>query len=435
LAPYIAPTITATMEHDISIVPIGYQDSTNSAYDTLPSSTPSQTRPDAPKSTTFATTSSIHRLDSKEGSNNWRFQTPKYGLTTHPNARPEPRPFVNKYFFKRPRLLQYYSDGAIVDSRGHKLAGPGTPAGEFALSTTTSGAASSFDSTPEHLVEESSDPGTSKIQRDWLNLFIDLLWVGIISNISSSFVASAFSTSPSTPTWGYAFLEFMTLFLTAFRFWSYIRKFLNNFFRKDFFQSVFLTWVLVLAMFFGNQTPYFLDDAGGKWIIATFLVAKASFVAVEALYCFYIKEIRREFLLTFLISIPVTTLWASALGVSWPARAALMLPAVLLEGVVSAIIALPLGDWFLRGAPKKALDPDNFVDRLQGFFIIVLGEGVYGLIAGNNWGVGLNSRVSYAIEALMIYSAIFWLFFTGDQTKTYIHAIYRNRYTMLAFQG
>jgi hypothetical protein len=143
----------------------------------------------------------------------------------------------------------------------------------------------------------------------------------------------------------------------------------------------------VLALFFGNQTPYFLDEAGGMWIIGTFLTAKGSFVAMEVFYSCFIPSLRREVLVTFLISIPVAVLWGGAVWLDWPARGALVLPAVIFEGIVSAIIALPVGDWFLRGAPKKALDPDNFVDRLQGFFIIVVGVGVYALISGNDWGV------------------------------------------------
>jgi low temperature requirement protein LtrA len=387
----------------------------------------SSTGPDMPKSTARTATDDMSKSTSKEASS-WRRRLPQHSFTMLPNARAEPRPFINKYFFKRPRLLQYYDGGALVDSHGNRL-GPTNPTDLIpSRSAATEGSASSV---PAQLVDESHAPETSKIQRDWLNLFIDLLWVGIVSNISSSFVSAAFEPASS---WGYAFLEFAVLFITAFRFWSYIRKFLNNFFNKDFTQSLFLTWVLVLALFFGNQTPYFLDPVGGEVIIATFLTAKGSFILVEALYCIFIPSMRREFLLTFLISIPVAALWGASVAVEWPARAALILPAVLFEGVVSAIIALPLGDWFLHGAPKKALDPDNFVERLQGFFIIVLGEGVYALISGDNWGVGLSAQMVFAIESLIVYYSLFWLFFMGDQTKTYIHAIYRNRYTSLAFQ-
>ena len=267
-----------------------------------------------------------------------------------------------------------------------------------------------------------------------MNLFIDLLWVGIVSNISSSFVSTAFEAGTI---WGYAFLEFIVLFQTAFRFWSYIRKFLNNFFNKDFSQSIFLTWVLILALLFGNQTPYFLDPIGNQYVIATFLVAKASFISIEGLYCWFIPSLKREFRVTALIAIPATGLWIGSVFVSWPTQAALILPAVVLEGLISAVISLPVGDkYLLRGAPKKALDPDNFVERLQGFFTIVLGEGVYGLVVpgGAGWGVGLTGQVGSAIQALVVYYSLFWMFFTGDQSMSSVHAIYRNRYTSLAFQ-
>jgi hypothetical protein len=42
------------------------------------------------------------------------------GLTLLPTARIQSRPFSNKYFFKRPRLLQYYSQGVLVDSHGRR---------------------------------------------------------------------------------------------------------------------------------------------------------------------------------------------------------------------------------------------------------------------------------------------------------------------------
>jgi low temperature requirement protein LtrA len=156
---------------------------------------------------------------------------------------------------------------------------------------------------------------------------------------------------------------------------------------------------------------------------------------MEGFYCLFIPEARWEFTVTTIITLPVIGLWSAALALNWPKRAALILPALFFEVLASDILALPLGDWFLRGAPKKALDPDNLVDRLQGFFIIVLGEGVFGLVTGSDWGIGFTPRVICAIQALLIYYNIFWLFFTGDQTKTYIHAVYRNRYTALAFQS
>ncbi len=171
----------------------------------------------------------------------------------------EDRPFFHKYFFRRPRLLQYYENGELVDSHGHR---------------------SSVD-VYEHLVDDTS--GDPKVQRgelqylyaegvsthcglDFLNLFIDLLWAGIISNISENFVNSAFDPGSS---WGLAFMEFAILLLTAFKMWNYLRKFLNSFFNKDLLQSMFIIWILVVALYFGNQAPNFLKPGGRAIIIWT----------------------------------------------------------------------------------------------------------------------------------------------------------------------
>jgi low temperature requirement protein LtrA len=134
------------------------------------------------------------------------------------------------------------------------------------------------------------------------------------------------------------------------------------------------------------------------------------------------------------IALPVGVLWGIAVSIPWPTQAALILPALLLECLVSAITALPVGDWFLRGAPRKAVDADNFVERLSGFFIIVLGEGVYDLVSGNDWGEGFSVQVVFGIQVLIVYYSLFWLFFTGDQTKMFIHAVHRSQYHSSAFQ-
>ena len=144
---------------------------------------------------------------------------------------------------------------------------------------------------------------------------------------------------------------------------------------------------------------------------------------------------RRQLLISAIIAIPGSALWIGALKVAWPSKVALMLPALLLESLATVLISLPAGDWFLRGAPKMALDPDNYIERLQGFFIIILGEGVFTLIQGSTWGLGISLHVGAGVMALLIFYSLLQLFFTGDRTKTYIHAVFRNRYTTVAFEA
>lgn len=57
---------------------------------------------------------------------------------------------------------------------------------------------------------------------EWFNLFIDLIWVGIVSNIGEAFLSTAFESENSKLALG--LLEFLILFLTAWRIWNSLRK-------------------------------------------------------------------------------------------------------------------------------------------------------------------------------------------------------------------
>jgi hypothetical protein len=156
---------------------------------------------------------------------------------------------------------------------------------------------------------------------------------------------------------------------------------------------------------------------------------------MQIFYCIFIPEIRRERALSFLLSLPITGLWIGALKLSWPSQAALVLPALMLESLSSLLVSLPVGDRFRGGEPERVIDPDKDIARLQGFFTLIIGEGVFGLIVGNDSGLGFGDKVVLSVEALIIYYVVFTLFFLGDSSKTYIHALFRNRYTAAAFES
>ena len=156
---------------------------------------------------------------------------------------------------------------------------------------------------------------------------------------------------------------------------------------------------------------------------------------MELLYIIFILYLRREIALNFIFGIPITGLWIGALKLDWPSNAALILPALVLEGLAQTLMTLPIGDQLLRGSPRRTVDPEFYIERLQGFFVIILGEGLYVLVVGGNWGLGFGTRLGMGIQALLIYYALFWLFFLGDAGKTYIHALFRNQYTAAAYES
>lgn len=124
-----------------------------------------------------------------------------------------------------------------------------------------------------------------------LDLFIDLLFVGIISNISEHYFDQAFVEETRISS---AAGDFILLFLPAWRIWSFLQRFLNSYFMDDVVQRMLVIWVLILAMVWGNNAPFFIGNVedentnGSNFLIGSYLVASMSLTVVEILYSIWI---------------------------------------------------------------------------------------------------------------------------------------------------
>lgn len=107
----------------------------------------------------------------------------------------------HQYMISRPRALQYTYRSQIYTSEGNL--------------TSLSGD------------EVAKEAGIDKA-RERLDLFIDLIWVGIISNLSEVFSSDAFNSK--NPDASKAFLYFVVVFLPTWRIWNGIREILNNYY-------------------------------------------------------------------------------------------------------------------------------------------------------------------------------------------------------------
>jgi hypothetical protein len=116
----------------------------------------------------------------------------------------ETRPVPHHYFFERPRALQYtylgerISYGEDANPIQHEISG--APGAKY----TAEGIAAA---------------------RERVDLFIDLIWVGIISNLTEVFSKVYFAPDESA---GKAFLLFIVVFLPAWRIWNFLREFLSE---------------------------------------------------------------------------------------------------------------------------------------------------------------------------------------------------------------
>lgn len=256
-------------------------------------------------------------------------------------------------------------------------------------------------------------------------LFIDLIWVGIIGNLADHFSDQAFSTDTKY-TVGRAIFEFVLLFLVAWRMWKFLQEFMSKYRTNDLMERMVVVWLLILAVCWGNDAPYILNpEEPSSLAISVYLVFKVSILAVEAYYSVHLPYIRRRIILQSAMSIPILALWLPAFWLRYLTRGALLIAAIVLEYWTSALVDTPLAARFIKDERSEILHTGHWVERVQDFYVIILGEGVLNLIRGSPLGIGITPKTGAGVSALWVYYVLSCLFFNGDSSKRYVHATRR----------
>ena len=195
---------------------------------------------------------------------------------------------------------------------------------------------------------------------------------------------------------------------------------------NDLIERMFVVWALILAMGYGNNAIYlFADEDASSLSISIYLVFKGSMLLIEAYYSMHIPYIRRRIIAQSALGIPVLAAWLPSYWLKYPTRAALVFTAVIVEYWAAAAIETPLADRFLKDDRKEIFNTDHWVERLQDFYIIILGEGVLNLIRGSPLGKNITPKAGAGVSALWVYYILTCLFFNGDSSRKYIHATRR----------
>jgi low temperature requirement protein LtrA len=270
-------------------------------------------------------------------------------------------------------------------------------------------------------------------QRERQDLFVDLIWVGIIGNLSEVFSYLNFSEDNSQP--ATAILVFVLVFLPSWRIWNAMREFLNNYYMDDLAQRFFTFWVLALSVFYGNQLAYLAEDIDTMkvWCISTYLLILGSFTMIEEVYSIWIPWLRKLVLVQTLIRIPGVALWIAGIYLNGRKAIGPVLAAIVWEYICPALLDSPLADRLTPGHYKKALDVNHFSSRMASFFIIVLGEGVLQLIKDGPLGRGLNRTTGTMTLVLLIYFNFSFLYFFRDGSRTYLPAVRGKGWRFLIF--
>jgi low temperature requirement protein LtrA len=123
-----------------------------------------------------------------------------------------------------------------------------------------------------------------------------------------------------------------------------------------------------------------------------------------------------------------------AIFTPYPGKVGLLIAANAIEHPVAVFLASPTADRLLTKNLKRNPDVEHYVERYEGFFIIILGEGVFRLIAGSPSGIGMNAETGTVLTALLLYYLIHWLYFNGDQSKEFVHALRRTWWKPVLWQ-
>lgn len=320
-------------------------------------------------------------------------------------ADAENKPFAHRYLIKRPAIK--------IDPNSSR---------DISLQNTQSDSNS-------HAVEV--DPAiridNPMVEKKRFELFIDLIWVGIVGNLAEHYSEQAFGAE-SRYTIGDAFGEFTILFLIAIRMWKNLQVFMTKYHTNDLVERFFVVTYLILAMLYGNNAPYILDtDHPSSTGIVVYLISQVSISLIESIYSLFLPHLRPGILIRVaFVGFPALPFFIVSCFYGRTTRSTLMAIGVILQFVFAAVIETPLFEhWLRQERSAHPWDAGHWIDRIRDFFMIILGEGVLNLIRGSPLGVGLSAKAGAGILGLSQYYMLSALFFNADGSRTYIHALRR----------
>lgn len=267
--------------------------------------------------------------------------------------------------------------------------------------------------------------------RERLDLFIDLIWVGIISNLSEVYSNLYFDPEQAR---GTAALVFVLTFLPSWRIWNILREFMSNFYMDDILQRLFVFWILVLSVFYGNNLAYLTEDIPDIKIycISIYLFIRCSFFIMEMVYSIWIPWLRRLMLVGFVLMLPITGLWVSAIYINGVKAVAPIACALVWEYFMPVVLEQPrVAKLLIPSEYYKAIDPHHTTSRFSSFYVITLGEGVLQLISRGPLGIGISGTAGTSVWGLCLYFLLAFLYFNRDQSKTVIPAVRRRGWRVI----
>ncbi|KAJ3041417.1 hypothetical protein HDV00_009397 [Rhizophlyctis rosea] len=264
----------------------------------------------------------------------------------------------------------------------------------------------------------------SERKTTWLELFFDLLFVGLIA-----IVGHHYAEHPSASALG----DYILLFLMSFRTWMDMLMFYDSFASNDIVQKVFVVWIMALLVGLGVNITY---GAAATHVQHTifYLLTRLSFSATYLSYIIYYPHFRNSFISMaagFFISLPF---WVSATVVREEIRVPLMFIGVFID-ILASHVAIMLERYvprFPKPEYRLAVNIEHLTERYGLFLIIVMGEVIVALFFPSESATPTMPLLK-AILGLMLALNLSWIYFDADGSRQALHAMRRSAFHGLAW--
>lgn len=253
-------------------------------------------------------------------------------------------------------------------------------------------------------------------------LFLDLLYVAIISQFSSTVAENPDAIH---------IVKYVIIFLHAYQIWHDLREIFNSFYTDDILQRALILIVMAFMVIFANNaakigdndTP---DEDSFYTAVAAFQLVHLILIANWFFYSLFIPEHLIRMRLMGLVNAVSFLVRMGLLFVSWKGR------------ITLAIIALAIerGFWFYLYSPffkshidsefSTAVNIEHASDRMTALFIIVLGEFLNAIVVGAPASGGLTARSLRAVLILIIAFTLNWIYVTNDASNRPVHPLRRS---------
>lgn len=246
-------------------------------------------------------------------------------------------------------------------------------------------------------------------------LFLDLMYVGIISNVAGQASEHA--------SWG-AFLQYVLFFIPYWTVWADIKDFTNYYYNEDLSQRTYILWILILLTLSVNSHSAILDSrSGAAYTVVPYILCRLSLAISLLIYSFYIPEHRAQQRLYFCTLIVTCCVWIPVIFVSTRAKIAVSVVAIVLDQVCFCIVFHPRTKRIMKLTMSTALNIEHEVERLATFVTIAIGEFLYKVVAELPLGIGFTTAFGRGCFMLIIAYTIFWLYYNGGTTDKAVHPL------------